>query len=52
MTLVRGEPAPRREKGEDDVSWADVNLIGSKNKKKSTQSIQLLQIDGEDLKQQ
>jgi hypothetical protein len=39
-----------REKGADDVSRADANLTGLKNKK-ITQSIELLQMDGKDLKQ-
>jgi hypothetical protein len=26
-----GDAAPRREKGEDDSSWADTNLTGLKN---------------------
>jgi hypothetical protein len=30
-TSARGEAAPMREKGGDDVSWADTNLTGSKN---------------------
>jgi hypothetical protein len=33
MTSAGGEAAPRRKKGCDDDSWADVNLIGPKNKK-------------------
>jgi hypothetical protein len=33
MPLVGGETAPRREKGGDDISWADANLIGPKIKK-------------------
>jgi hypothetical protein len=32
VTLGRGEVAPRREKGEDDVSWDDTNLTVQKNK--------------------
>jgi hypothetical protein len=32
MTLVRGEATPDREKGGDDVCWADTNLTGPKNK--------------------
>jgi hypothetical protein len=32
VTLVGGEAAPRRGKGVDDVSWADANLTGTKNK--------------------
>jgi hypothetical protein len=31
MMSARGEVAPRRGKGGDDVSWADVNLTGLKN---------------------
>jgi hypothetical protein len=46
-----GEAAPERRKEGDDASWADVNLIGMENKKKFTQSIQLLQMNNEDLKQ-
>jgi hypothetical protein len=42
MTSTRGEAAPKMEKGRDNVSWADTNLIGQKNKKKSMRSIQLL----------
>jgi hypothetical protein len=34
-TLARGETAPRRGKGGDDISWADVNLTGPKNKENS-----------------
>jgi hypothetical protein len=51
VTSTGGEAAPDRKKGGDDVSWADTNLIGPKNKKKSTQSIHLLQMDGGDLNQ-
>jgi hypothetical protein len=36
-------------KGGDNASWADVNLTGPK---KFTRSIQLLQMNDEDLKQQ
>jgi hypothetical protein len=32
MTSVRGEVTPGREKGWDNVSWADANLIKPKNK--------------------
>jgi hypothetical protein len=32
-TLARGEAAPEREKGGDNVSWFDANLIGQKIKK-------------------
>jgi hypothetical protein len=32
MTSDRGEAVPGRDKGGDDVSWADVNLIRLKNK--------------------
>jgi hypothetical protein len=32
-TSIGGEATPGREKGGDDVSWADVNLIGPKIKK-------------------
>jgi hypothetical protein len=32
VTSVRGEAALGREKGGDNVSWADMNLTGSKNK--------------------
>jgi hypothetical protein len=34
-TSVGGEVAPGKGKGGDDTSWVDVNLTGSKNKKKS-----------------
>jgi hypothetical protein len=51
MTSARGVAAPRRGKGGDNISWVDVNLNGSKNEKKSTRSIQLVQMDGEYLKQ-
>jgi hypothetical protein len=34
VTSARGEVAPGREKGGDDVSWADINLTGPKNEKK------------------
>jgi hypothetical protein len=46
-----GDTAPTREKRGDDTNWADANLTRPKNEKKSTQSIQLLQINGEGLKQ-
>jgi hypothetical protein len=45
------EAAPGRRKGGDDTSWTDANLTGPKNEKKYIRSIQLLQMDGEDLKQ-
>jgi hypothetical protein len=32
-TLPIGETALRMKKGEDDANWADMNLIGLKNKK-------------------
>jgi hypothetical protein len=35
MTSTRGEVVPGRRKGGDDVSWADVNLAGPKNKENS-----------------
>jgi hypothetical protein len=44
-TSIEGEAAPGRGKGGDDASWADANLTEPKNKKKSTRSIQLVQID-------
>jgi hypothetical protein len=47
---TEGEASPKRGKGRDDVCWADVNLAGLKMKKKITWSIQLLQMDSEDLK--
>jgi hypothetical protein len=50
-TSVGEETASGRGDGGDDVSWDDTNLIRLKIKK-ITQSIQLLQIDDEDLKQQ
>jgi hypothetical protein len=31
----RGETTPRREKGGNNASWADVNLTGAKNKENS-----------------
>jgi hypothetical protein len=34
VTSVGGEAAPEREKGGDDVSWTDVNLIWTKKIKK------------------
>jgi hypothetical protein len=37
--------------GGDEVSWTDANHTGPKNEKKSTPSIQLLQIYTENLKQ-
>jgi hypothetical protein len=46
-----GDTTPTREKRGDDTNWADTNLTRPKNEKKSTQSIQLLQINGEGLKQ-
>jgi hypothetical protein len=51
MTSAGGEVASRRGNGGDDVSWVDVNLT-EKKYRKFTQSIQLLQIDAENLKQQ
>jgi hypothetical protein len=51
VTSAGGEAALERGKRGDDDSWADVNLTWSKNEKKSTRSIQLLQMDDEDLKQ-
>jgi hypothetical protein len=44
-----GEVAPGRGKGGHDASWADMNLTRQK-KRKFTWSIQLLQMNGEDLK--
>jgi hypothetical protein len=32
VTSIEEEAAPGRGKGGDDASWADVNLIGPKNK--------------------
>jgi hypothetical protein len=32
---IGGETAPGRGKGGDDTSWADVNLVGSKNEENS-----------------
>jgi hypothetical protein len=52
VTSTGGDAAPGRGKGGDDISWADANLTEPKNKKKSTLSIQLLQMNGENLKQQ
>jgi hypothetical protein len=34
MTSARGEAAPRREKGGDDITWVYTNLTGPKNEKK------------------
>jgi hypothetical protein len=51
MMLVGGEAAPGRGKEGDDANWADTNLTGPKNEKKIIRSIQLLQMDDEDLKQ-
>jgi hypothetical protein len=49
MTMsAGGEMTPSRKKG-DNASWTDVNLTGLKNKK-TTQSIQLQQMDNEYLK--
>jgi hypothetical protein len=48
---VRGESTLGRRKGGDDTSWGKTGIIGSKNEKISTRSIQLLQMDDEDLKQ-
>jgi hypothetical protein len=50
-TSVRGEATPEMGKGGDDTSWDDANFTRPKNKKKFTRSIQLLQMDSEDLKQ-
>jgi hypothetical protein len=33
--LARGEAAPERGKGRDDVSWTDVNLTEAKNEENS-----------------
>jgi hypothetical protein len=33
ITSIGGEVPLRREKGEDDTNWTDVNLTGLKNKK-------------------
>jgi hypothetical protein len=49
--LIGGEAVSERRKNGDDASWADANLTGRKIKK-SMRSIQLLQMDGEYLKQQ
>jgi hypothetical protein len=36
MTMsARGEAAPERGKGKDDISWVDVNLTRTKNKENS-----------------
>jgi hypothetical protein len=51
-TSTRGDATLGRKKGGNDVSWADANLTRSKNEKKSTQLIELVQMDGGDLKQQ
>jgi hypothetical protein len=44
-TLDRGEVASKRGKEGDDVSWADVNLNGPKNKK--IHVIDLVAINGQ-----
>jgi hypothetical protein len=49
VTLARGEAALERRKGWNDANWVDANLTALKWKK-STWSIPLLQLDGEDLK--
>jgi hypothetical protein len=49
VTSVRGEAALGREKGGDNVSWADMNLTGSKNKKNPHGRFSYY-MDGEDLK--
>jgi hypothetical protein len=36
VTSTGGEVTPVREKGGDNVSWADVNLPGPKNKENSS----------------
>jgi hypothetical protein len=52
MTSAGEETTPGRGKEVDDVSWVDMNLIGLKNEeKKFMHSIQLIQMNGEDLKQ-
>jgi hypothetical protein len=38
-------------KGGDNANWANLNLIRPKKYIKSTRSIQLLHMDGDDLKQ-
>jgi hypothetical protein len=48
-TSAGGEIAPVRGKGGGDTSWADANLTGQK-RRKFTRSIQLIEIDGVDLK--
>jgi hypothetical protein len=48
-TSAREEAAPRRRKREENTNWTDTNLTGQKMKK-ITEPIQLIQIDGEDLK--
>jgi hypothetical protein len=50
MMSARRKVAPGSGKRRDVVSWADVNFTKIKNKK-IMRSIQLLQIDDEDLKQ-
>jgi hypothetical protein len=50
MILAEGEATLGREKREEDVGWADANLTEPKWRK-STSSIQLIKMDGEDLKQ-
>jgi hypothetical protein len=52
VTSAGGEAAPGREKEGDDGNWANTNLTKPKNKENSNgQFIQLLQMNGEDLKQ-
>jgi hypothetical protein len=52
ITSAGGETAPRSKKGGNYASCADANRAGPKMKKKITRLIQLIQMDGEDLKQQ
>jgi hypothetical protein len=47
--LIGGEAASERGKERDDTSWVDTDLIEPKNEE--NRPIQLLQMDGEDLKQ-
>jgi hypothetical protein len=49
VMLAKGGVASGKGKGGHNASWADMNLTGQK-KRKFTWSIQLLQMNGEDLK--
>jgi hypothetical protein len=52
MTMsVGGETAPERKKGGNNTCWAYTNFTGLDKIKKFTRLIQLLQMDGKDLKE-